>query len=58
MSWEMGPGVVEFPDGVRVRGRGLKREAWPDPRPERRFVRRFLTADRSNPELPADGGLT
>jgi protein-tyrosine phosphatase len=34
MSWEMGPGVVEFPDGVRVRGRGLKREAWPDPRLE------------------------
>src|ERR1039458_9291165 len=34
MSWEMGPGVVEFPDGVRVRGRGLTREACPDPRPE------------------------
>jgi protein-tyrosine phosphatase len=30
----MGPGVVEFPDGVRVRGRGLTRPAWPDPRPE------------------------
>jgi hypothetical protein len=34
MSWEMGPGVVEFPDGVRVRARGLTREACPDPRPE------------------------
>src|ERR1019366_1477346 len=34
MSWEMGPGVVEFPDGVRVRGRGLTREACPDPRQE------------------------
>jgi hypothetical protein len=34
MSWEMGPGVAEFPDGVRVRGRGLKRDASPDPRPQ------------------------
>lgn len=31
MAWEPGPGVVELPDGVRLRGRGLRRAAVPEP---------------------------
>jgi protein-tyrosine phosphatase len=34
VSWQLGHGVVEFPDGVRVRGRGLKRQDSPHPQPE------------------------
>ncbi len=31
MSWDLGPGVVELPDGVRLRARGLRRSVAPDP---------------------------
>jgi len=34
MSWTPGPGVVQLPDGVRLRGRGLRRSAPPDPPPD------------------------
>ncbi len=34
MTWEHGPGVVELPDGVRLRGRGLRREPAPQPPPD------------------------
>ncbi|HWI70397.1 MAG TPA: hypothetical protein VNT55_00465 [Baekduia sp.] len=34
MSWPLGPGVVELPDGTRLRGRGLRAGAPPDPAPE------------------------
>nr|WP_236262115.1 hypothetical protein [Conexibacter woesei] len=34
MAWELGPGVVELPDGARLRGRGLRRGAPPEPHPE------------------------
>jgi hypothetical protein len=34
MSWQPGPGVVELPDGARLRGRGLRRGAPPAQRPE------------------------
>ncbi len=34
MSWELGPGVVELPDGGRLRGRGLRERARPEPCPE------------------------
>ena len=34
MSWDVGPGVVELPDGVRLRGRGLRRGPPPQPPPE------------------------
>ena len=33
-AWEEGPGVVTLPDGRRVRGRGLRSELPPGPRPE------------------------
>lgn len=33
-TWPDGPGVVELPDGRRVRGRGLRRPAPPGPPPE------------------------
>ncbi len=33
-AWELGPGVVELPDGARLRGRGLRRGAAPQPSPE------------------------
>ncbi len=32
--WELGPGVVELPDGARLRGRSLRRAPVPDPSPE------------------------
>ena len=31
MPWELGPGVVELPDGARLRGRGLRGGAPPEP---------------------------
>jgi protein-tyrosine phosphatase len=34
MSWEIGPGVIELPDGARLRGRALRRGAATDPPPE------------------------
>ncbi len=34
MSWQLGPGVVELPDGARLRGRGLRQAAPPAPCPE------------------------
>jgi hypothetical protein len=34
VSWDPGPGVVELPDGVRLRCRGLRRGAPPDPPPD------------------------
>lgn len=34
MAWEPGPGVVELPDGARLRARGLRRGAPPEPPPE------------------------
>ncbi len=34
MAWRPGPGVVELPDGARLRGRGLRRGAVPDPPPD------------------------
>jgi hypothetical protein len=34
MSWDRGPGVIELPDGTRLRGRSLKREFSTEPPPE------------------------
>ncbi|MBB4661372.1 protein-tyrosine phosphatase family protein [Conexibacter arvalis] len=34
MAWEIGPGVIELPDGARLRGRGLRDGAIPEPPPE------------------------
>lgn len=34
MPWLPGPGVVELPDGARLRGRGLRDGAAPEPLPE------------------------
>lgn len=34
VTWAEGPGVVELPDGRRVRARGLRHGAPPDPHPE------------------------
>ena len=34
MPWELGPGVVELPDGARLRGRSLRADAPPEPPPE------------------------
>jgi len=34
MAWDLGPGVIELPDGARLRGRGLSRGAAPEPAPE------------------------
>ncbi len=34
MTWPDGPGVVELPDGRRVRGRGLRHATAPDPAPD------------------------
>jgi protein-tyrosine phosphatase len=34
MTWPLGPGVVELPDGARLRGRGLRAGAVPSPEPE------------------------
>lgn len=34
MTWPDGPGVVELPDGRRVRGRGLRKPLPPGPLPE------------------------
>ena len=34
MAWEPGPGVVELPDGARLRGRGLRGDVVPEPPPE------------------------
>lgn len=34
MSWQRGPGVVELPDGVRLRGRGLRTNATGQPEAE------------------------
>jgi protein-tyrosine phosphatase len=31
MAWADGPGVVELPDGTRLRGRGLRAPAAPEP---------------------------
>lgn len=33
-SWDVGEGVVEFPDGRRVQGRGLRRSSADGPTPE------------------------
>jgi hypothetical protein len=34
VPWTLGPGVVELPDGARLRGRGLRTGVPPDPAPE------------------------
>jgi hypothetical protein len=34
VSWQLGPAVVELPDGARLRGRGLRNNSPPEPRPE------------------------
>lgn len=34
MPWPDGPGVVELPDGTRLRGRGLRRGRAPQPPPQ------------------------
>ena len=34
MTWGNEPGVIELPDGARLRGRGLRREDSPEPEPE------------------------
>lgn len=34
MAWELGPGVLELPDGARLRGRGLREASRPQPDPE------------------------
>jgi hypothetical protein len=34
MPWELGPGVIELPDGARLRGRGLRAGVVPEPPPE------------------------
>jgi protein-tyrosine phosphatase len=34
MPWEPGPGIVELPDGARIRGRALRSGAPPEPSPE------------------------
>ena len=34
MAWEPGPGVIELPDGARLRGRGLRRGDPLGPAPE------------------------
>ncbi len=34
MAWELARGVVELPDGARLRGRGLRHGAAPSPLPE------------------------
>ena len=34
MSWEIGSGVVELPDGARLRGRSLRMSARSQPRPD------------------------
>lgn len=34
MSWQLETGVVELPDGARLRGRGLRKDAPPEPQPE------------------------
>ncbi len=34
MPWPDGPGVVVLPDGARLRGRGLRGTAEPEPQPE------------------------
>lgn len=34
VPWDLSSGVVELPDGARIRGRGLLRDPIPDPWPE------------------------
>jgi protein-tyrosine phosphatase len=34
VSWELGAGVVQLPDGTRLRGWGRAQVHWPDPDPE------------------------
>ncbi|HTU13708.1 MAG TPA: hypothetical protein VMF31_00800 [Solirubrobacterales bacterium] len=34
MAWDPAPAVLELPDGARLRGRGLRAGAIPDPAPE------------------------
>jgi protein-tyrosine phosphatase len=34
MAWEPGPGIVELPDGARIRARALRRAPPPEPRPD------------------------
>lgn len=34
MAWERGPGIVELPDGARLRGRGLRGGRTDAPRPD------------------------
>jgi protein-tyrosine phosphatase len=34
VSWALAPGVLELPDGVRLLGRSLRRDAPPEPPPE------------------------
>jgi hypothetical protein len=43
VSWAPGPGVVELPDGARLRGRGLRNGPAPGPYPEWRL---YLLARR------------
>jgi len=34
VPWRLGPAVIELPDGARLRGRGLRNGAPPEPEPE------------------------
>lgn len=51
MGWEPGPGVVELPDGVRLRGRALRAPAPAGPAPDWRLV----LAGRPPAEAPVPG---
>ena len=51
VSWELGPGVVELPDGVRLRGRALRKDVPPGPAPEWGLY--LLAARPSSPAWPA-----
>lgn len=44
--WEPGPGVLELPDGRRVRGRALRRAVPPGPHPDHGY---YLTGRRPPP---------
>jgi hypothetical protein len=48
VSWELGDGVVQLPDGTRLRGWGLAQAHWPVPDPEWALC---LLADRPE-EMP------
>ena len=51
MVWNLGPGVIELPNGVRLRGRALRQEVAPEPPPEWGLY--VLAAPLSSPSWPA-----